>query len=122
MGAYGASKLANIAWSAELARRLEGTGVTSNSLHPGVIASGFGQSGPSWMRFGIKLVAPFMSTPEKGAATSLHLATSPAVEGVTGQYFKDKKPIKPNRQARDPETGRRLWSVSEALVEKSAPA
>jgi NAD(P)-dependent dehydrogenase (short-subunit alcohol dehydrogenase family) len=122
MGAYGASKLANIAWSAELARRLEGTGVTANSLHPGVIASSFGQSGPGWMRFGVKLVAPLLSSPEKGAATTLYLATSPAVEGVTGKYFKDKKPVKPSRQASDPETGRRLWALSEALVAKSAPA
>ncbi|MFT3773099.1 MAG: SDR family oxidoreductase [Minicystis sp.] len=118
MGAYGASKLANIAWSAELARRLEGTRVTANSLHPGVIASNFGQSGPSWMRFGIKLAAPFMTTPEKGAATTLYLATSPEVEGVTGQYFKNKKAAQPNRQARDPETGRRLWAASEALVKQ----
>jgi NAD(P)-dependent dehydrogenase (short-subunit alcohol dehydrogenase family) len=120
MAAYGASKLANIAWSAELARRLEGTGVTSNSLHPGVIASNFGQTGPGWMRFGLKLVTPFLTTPEKGAATTLYLATSPEAEGVTGKYFKNKKPATPTAQARDPETGRRLWTVSEALVAKSA--
>lgn len=120
MAAYGASKLANIAWSAELARRLEGTGVTSNSLHPGVIASNFGQSGPGWMRFGVKLFAPLFITPEKGAATTLYLATSPEVEGVTGKYFKNKKAVTPNSQARDPETGRQLWAHSEKLVEKSA--
>ena len=120
MGAYGASKLANIAWSAELARRHEGKGVTANSLHPGVIASNFGQSGPGWMRFGMKLVAPLLTHPAKGAATALYLATSPDVEGVTGKYWKNKKAVTPNRQARDPETGRRLWDVSKALVEKSA--
>lgn len=120
MGAYGASKLANIAWAAELARRLEGTKVTSNSLHPGVIASNFGQSGPSWMRWGVKLVAPLLTTPEKGAATTLHLAMSPAVEGETGKYWKDKKVANPNPQARDPEVGKRLWEVSERLCEKSA--
>ena len=120
MNAYGASKLANIAWSAELARRLEGTGVTASSLHPGVIASSFGQSGPGWMRFGVKLVAPFLMSPEKGAATTIHLATSPDVEGITGAYWKAKKRVRPNKQASDPEVGKRLWEVSERLVEASA--
>lgn len=120
LSAYGASKLANIAWSAELARRLEGKRVTSNSLHPGVIASNFGQSGPSWMRFGVKLVAPLMMSPEKGARTTLYLATSPEVEGVTGKYFKGKRPVTPSRDAHDPELGKRLWTLSEALVAKSA--
>ena len=122
MAAYGASKLANILWSAELARRLEGQGVTANSLHPGVIASNFGDSGPGWMRFGVKLIRPLLTTPEKGARTSLHLATSPDVEGVTGKYFDNRKPRAPNRAATDPETMRRLWEISEKLVAKSAPA
>jgi NAD(P)-dependent dehydrogenase (short-subunit alcohol dehydrogenase family) len=122
MGAYGASKLANIAWNAELARRLEGTGVTANSLHPGVIATNFGQSGGALMRFGVKLVRPFLMTVEKGAATTLYLATSPEVEGVTGKYWSKKKAISPNRQASDPETGKLLWTLSEALVAKSAAA
>jgi len=120
MAAYAASKLANVAWSAELARRLAGTGVTSNALHPGVIASSFGQSGPGWMRFGVKVVAPLLMSPEKGARTTLHLATSKDVEGVTGEYWKDKKRATPARAARDPETGRRLWAVSEELVARSA--
>lgn len=120
MAAYGASKLANIAWSAELARRLEGTGVTANSLHPGVIASNFGQSGPGWMRFGIKLISPFMMSPEKGAATTIYLATSPDVEGITGKYWKDRKQAKPNAEASDPEVGRKLWDISEQLVARSA--
>jgi NAD(P)-dependent dehydrogenase (short-subunit alcohol dehydrogenase family) len=119
---YGASKLANVVWSAELARRLEGTGVTANSLHPGVIKSNFGQSGPGWMRFGIKLIRPFMITSEQGAETSLYLATSPDVEKVTGKYFSKKKERTPSKRARDPETGPRLWAVSEALVAKSAAA
>jgi NAD(P)-dependent dehydrogenase (short-subunit alcohol dehydrogenase family) len=121
MGAYGASKLANILWSNELSRRLEGSRVVSNALHPGVIASNFGQSGPGWMRFGVKLVAPFLTTPEKGARTTLHLATSPDVEGVTGEYWKDRKRVSPSRAARDPEAARRLWAVSEDLVARSAP-
>jgi NAD(P)-dependent dehydrogenase (short-subunit alcohol dehydrogenase family) len=120
MAAYGASKLANIVWSAELARRLEGTSVTANSLHPGVIASNFGQTGPGWMRFGLKLVSWMLTTPEKGAATTLHLATSPAVAGVTGKYWSNKKPSKPSAEARDPEVGKRLHEVTAALVAKSA--
>ncbi len=88
MGAYGASKLANVLWSAELARRVEGRGVTSNTLHPGVIASNLGAAtGPGWMRFGLKLVRPLLISSDKGAETSLYLATSPDVEGVTGKYF-----------------------------------
>jgi NAD(P)-dependent dehydrogenase (short-subunit alcohol dehydrogenase family) len=120
MGAYSMSKLANVVWTAELASRLEGKGVTANSLHPGVIASNFGQSGPAWMRFGVKLIAPLLTSPEKGAATTIHLATSPEVEGVTGKYFKNKKPVSPHKAASDPETRRRLWEASEKLVEKSA--
>lgn len=122
MEVYGASKLANVLWSAELARRLEGTGVTANSLHPGVIASNFGQTGPGWMRFGLKLVRPFLITSEKGAETSLYLATSPEVEKVTGKYFDKKKERAPGERARDAEAGRRLWAASEALVAKSAAA
>jgi NAD(P)-dependent dehydrogenase (short-subunit alcohol dehydrogenase family) len=120
MSSYGASKLANILWSAELARRLEGSGVTANALHPGVIASNFGQSGPGWMRFGVKLFAPLLSSPENGARTTLHLATSPEVEGITGKYWKDSKPAKPSAAAQDMAAAKRLWEISEALVAKSA--
>jgi NAD(P)-dependent dehydrogenase (short-subunit alcohol dehydrogenase family) len=122
LSVYGASKLANIAWSAELARRLAGRGVTTSTLHPGVISSNFGDSGPGWMRFGVKLVRPFLITSEKGAETSIYLATSPEVAEVTGKYFDKKKPREPSAQARDPETGRRLFAVSEELTAKSAAA
>ncbi len=122
MQVYGASKLANVVWSEELARRLEGTGVTSNSLHPGVIASNFGATGPGWMRLGVKLIRPFLTTSEKGADTSLYLASSPDVEKVTGKYFEKRKPVTPGKGARDPEVGRRLWEASEAMVAKSATA
>ncbi len=119
---YGASKLANIAWSAELARRLEGKGVTASSLHPGVVSTRFGDSGPGWMRFGVKLVRPFLISSDRGAETSLYLATSPEVEGVTGKYFEKKRAVEPSKTARDPELGRRLWAVSEEMVAKSAAA
>jgi NAD(P)-dependent dehydrogenase (short-subunit alcohol dehydrogenase family) len=122
MQAYGASKLANVLFAAELARRLAGKGVTSNSLHPGVIASNFGQSGPAWVRFGVSLLKPLLTTPEKGAATSLHLATSAEVEGITGKYWKNKKVVRASRTAQDEALARRLWEVSEQLAQKSAAA
>src|SRR5262249_19036845 len=87
MAAYSQSKLCNILFTYELARRLEGTKVTANCLHPGVIASGFGKNQPGFFNFGVKLVAPFLWTKEKGAQTSLYLAESPEVEGITGKYF-----------------------------------
>jgi NAD(P)-dependent dehydrogenase (short-subunit alcohol dehydrogenase family) len=115
--AYGASKLANVLWSAELARRLAGSGVTANALHPGVIRSNFGSAaGPGWMRFGLKLVGPLLMTPEQGAETSVYLASSPEVEGVTGKYFDKKKAIAPDALAGDAEARRRLWAISEALT------
>jgi NAD(P)-dependent dehydrogenase (short-subunit alcohol dehydrogenase family) len=121
--AYGCSKLANVLWNAELARRLEGSGVTANCLHPGVVGSNIGATtGPAWMRIGIKLIRPFVLTPEKGALTSIYLATSPEVEKVTGKYFNKKKPVDTSREATDPETARKLWAASEALVAKSAAA
>lgn len=114
---YGQSKLANILFSNELARRLEGTGVTSNALHPGLVASRFGRSGNSPMT---TLVGWFQGaaaiTPEQGAQTSIFLATSPEVEGVTGLYFEKCKPVKPSAAALDVETARRLWQVSEEMV------
>jgi NAD(P)-dependent dehydrogenase (short-subunit alcohol dehydrogenase family) len=122
MKAYGASKLANVLWSAELARRIAGTGLTANCLHPGVIASNFSASGPGWMRVGMKLVTPFLLTPEQGAETSLYLATSPEVEKVSGKYFDRRKVVAPDARADDAALGRRFWEISESLVAKSAAA
>jgi NAD(P)-dependent dehydrogenase (short-subunit alcohol dehydrogenase family) len=119
---YGTSKLANVIWSHEIAKRLEGTGVTANCLHPGVIASNFGDSGPGWMRWGVKLIRPFLIGPEKGAETSIYLATSPEVEKVTGKYFDKKKPAAYDKRADDPAIRRRLWEISEQLVAASAKA
>lgn len=120
-GAYSRSKLANIAFTAELARRLEGTGVTANSLHPGVVGTNFGDSGAAWLRFLVKLGRPFLRSPDSGAATSIYLATSPAVEGVTGKYFANSKPAVPSKLARDAEQAKRLWEKSEQLVLRSLP-
>lgn len=114
--AYAQSKLANILFTQELARRLEGTGVTANSLHPGVIASGFGQNASGPIRWFFSLAKPFLLTNEQGARTTIHLATAPELEGVSGAYFADRREVQPSRAARDPEVAKRLWAVSEAAV------
>jgi NAD(P)-dependent dehydrogenase (short-subunit alcohol dehydrogenase family) len=119
-GAYGASKLANIAFTAELARRLEGTGVTANCLHPGVVATNFGSSGGFFLRIGVKLARPFFITSESGAATTIYLATSPEVEGVSGKYFDKKTAVTPSKLARDADFATALWAKTEAIVRKSA--
>jgi NAD(P)-dependent dehydrogenase (short-subunit alcohol dehydrogenase family) len=115
-GAYGQSKLANILFTRELARRLEGTGVTANCLHPGVIASGFGHTYGGVMSVVMKIASPFLITTEEGAKTSVYLASSPEVEGVTGEYFDKCKVRKPNRAARDEAAPARLWAISEKMT------
>jgi NAD(P)-dependent dehydrogenase (short-subunit alcohol dehydrogenase family) len=114
--AYCQSKLANVLHAAELARRLAGTGVTANALHPGVIASGFGRGERSLLSIAVRLGAPFLSSPKKGARTSIYLASSPEVEGVTGRYFARCAETTPSRRARDADTARRLWDVSAELT------
>jgi NAD(P)-dependent dehydrogenase (short-subunit alcohol dehydrogenase family) len=118
MKVYGESKLANILFTSELARRLEGTGVTANCLHPGTVATGYGRDGDSKgvLAFGLKLIKPFILTPEKGARTSVYLASSPEVDGVTGRYFAKCRQKTPSKAARDPQAARQLWEVSEELV------
>jgi retinol dehydrogenase 12 len=112
---YGASKLCNIWFAREAARRLAGSGVTSNSLHPGAVASNFGASG-SWLwRVAVKLARPFLLSTAKGARTSIYLASAPEVEGVTGEYFVRCKVRKPSRRARDDASAARLWQLSEQL-------
>ncbi|GAC1550211.1 MAG: SDR family oxidoreductase [Herpetosiphon sp.] len=117
--AYSQSKLANVLFTYELARRLEGTGVTANCLHPGVVRTKFGQAG-GWFGTALKVVGPFLRTPEKGAQTSIYLATSPAVEGVTGKYFSDSRPKQTNAESVDEQVAKRLWDVSNDLVQISA--
>jgi len=118
MKVYGRSKLANIYFTTELARRLEGTGVTSNCLHPGTVATGYGRDGDTSGLFslGLRIASPFFISPEKGALTSVYLASSPDVAKVTGKYFVKAKEREPSRQASDPEAARRLWEMSEDLV------
>jgi retinol dehydrogenase 12 len=118
MRVYGQSKLANILFTHELARRLEGTAVTANSLHPGTVRTGYGADGDArgFLSFGLKVAGPFFLSPAKGARTSVYLASSAEVDGVSGQYFVKCKPRTPRTWARDPEAARRLWRVSEELV------
>jgi retinol dehydrogenase 12 len=118
--AYSRSKLANVLFVRELARRLEGTGVTANALHPGFVASGFfSGDGPAWWAMR-RLAGLFAVTPERGAETSVYLASSPEVEGVTGRYFVKEKPVEPTSAARDVEAARRLWRVSEEMTGRVA--
>ncbi len=115
---YGRSKLANIYFTRELARRLQGTGVTANALHPGVVATGFARDGDakppfSWL---ITLARPFFRSPEKGAQTSIFLASASELDGVTGKYFADSKEEQPTSVAEDDEAARRLWTAIEQLI------
>lgn len=118
MDVYAKSKLANIYFTVELARRLEGTGVTANSLHPGVVATGFAADGDAkgLVAWFFKLGRPFLRTADEGAATSLYVAQAPELEGVTGEYFSDCAPGRPTKIAEDEAAAERLWIMSEALV------
>lgn len=119
-GAYGQSKLANILFTRELARRLEGTGVTANCLHPGVIASGFGSTDGGFMRLLMKLASPFLSSTEQGAKTQIWLCSSPEVEGVSGKYFAGCEEARTSREAREESGPARLWAVSEEIVARAS--
>jgi NAD(P)-dependent dehydrogenase (short-subunit alcohol dehydrogenase family) len=115
--AYNQSKLASVMFTYELARRLEGSGVTATVLHPGVVSTGFGAEDPSMIfKILVPLWRPFKKSPEQGAATSIYLASSPQVEGVTGTYFANRKPKTSNESSYDHEAAKRLWQVSSALV------
>lgn len=115
--AYGRSKLANILFAYELTRRMEGTQVTSNALTPGMVATDIWKKVNPWLTPLIYPVVERMAqTPLQGAQTSIFLATSPEVEGVTGLYYADKRPVKTSPESYDVETARRLWEVSSELV------
>jgi NAD(P)-dependent dehydrogenase (short-subunit alcohol dehydrogenase family) len=116
MYAYGHSKLANVLFTRELARRLAGTNVTANACHPGAVATRLGQNNGPLARLVIALVRPFFRSPERGAATSIYLASSTRVEGVSGRYFADCREKTPAPQARDDEAAKRLWILSMRLT------
>lgn len=113
MGTYAKSKLANMMFVHALAKRLQGTGVTVNGLHPGVVATQLAREMPGPFRLLAKL---FFTTPEKGARTSLYLATSPDVAGTSGKYFESSKQVAADPAAHDDATTERLWIVSASLV------
>ncbi len=113
--AYGRSKLALMMATFEWSRRLAGTGVSVNVVHPGLVATQLGAlPGPSGVVWA--LLRPFMLSPERGSDTPLFVALSPTLEDVTGQYFKRRKPARPNPQALSGETTRGLWAETERLV------
>ncbi|HEX5808997.1 MAG TPA: SDR family oxidoreductase [Anaerolineales bacterium] len=117
-GAYPNAKLATILYTVELARRLEGTGVTVNALHPGVTATGFGRNNGRVMAALVSILAPlFMRSPAKGAATSIYLASSASVDSITGKYFYDSQAIPAAVQAADIAVARKLWDVSAEMVQ-----
>jgi len=114
--AYNQSKLANVMFTYELARRLAGTGVTANALHPGVVRTGFGAEDPSVLTRAAMPFLRFLKTPSQGALTSIYLASSPIVEGISGRYFANRTPKTSNKLSYDLTAAGRLWDVSAELV------
>jgi NAD(P)-dependent dehydrogenase (short-subunit alcohol dehydrogenase family) len=116
--AYNQSKLAGVMFTYELARRLEGSRVTANALHPGVVNTSLGAEDPRRIqRLLVPILRPFMRTPAQGAATSIHLASAPELEGVTGGFFADREPTRSSRRSYDVSVAARLWRVSADLVQ-----
>jgi retinol dehydrogenase 14 len=120
--AYSQSKLANVMFTYELARRLDGTGVTATVLHPGVVRTGFGAEDRGPMNRLAVLARPFMKSPERGAATSIYLAANATVEGVTGRYFVGRSPRASSKPSYDTAAAGRLWRISADLVGLPADA
>jgi retinol dehydrogenase 14 len=115
--AYNQSKLANVLFTYELARRLQATSVTANALHPGVVRTSFGAEDPSGVqRLFTPFMRPFMKAPGRGAATSIHLASAPDLEQVTGRYFASSKPRRSSSRSYDQAAAARLWQVSADLA------
>jgi retinol dehydrogenase 14 len=106
-----------VLFSYELARRLKGTSVTANALHPGVVSTSFGAEDPATVqRIFIPFLRPFMKSPAQGAATSIHLASAPELGQVTGRYFANSHPKKSSGPSYDQATAARLWQLSADLV------
>jgi len=118
--AYAHSKLAIVLFTYELARRLEGTGVTANTLHPGVVATNFARNGGGAVGLVTRLFRFAFLSPEQGAETSVYLASSPEVEGVTGKYFVKCKAVPSSPASLDTDTAGRLWQASAALTNLQA--
>ncbi len=116
MLAYSNSKLANILFTRELSRRLNGTSVTANCLHPGTVNTHFGDTGAAWLRLGLVVAGPFLKSPETGARTLVYLASSPEVAGQSGGYYVSRRLRSPSRAARDEALARQLWDLSAELT------
>jgi NAD(P)-dependent dehydrogenase (short-subunit alcohol dehydrogenase family) len=115
MTAYGKSKLCNILFTRELARRWTGSGITANCLHPGYVDTRFGDQSGTLLAIGNRIGKLFAISPEKGARTIVYLASSPTVADASGGYFYQCKQQHPSRQAQDDAMAKRLWEVSEQL-------
>ncbi|HKQ76699.1 MAG TPA: SDR family oxidoreductase [Blastocatellia bacterium] len=118
--AYAQSKLANVLFTYELARRLGGSGVTANCMHPGVVGTNIFKDVKGVGGTIVRLITPFMRTPEKGADTMIWLASSPEVEGITGRYFIDRKDKPSNPESYNAAIAARLWEVSEQMIRNAS--
>lgn len=116
MAAYGRSKLANLLFTYELDRRLAEQPVTVNAFHPGLVGTEFARNNGLLARIAMRLVRPFLLAPEQGAETGIYLASSPAVEGVSGKYYVRKRPQQSSSESYDESVARRLWDVSMQLT------
>jgi len=116
MRAYGRPKLANLYFTYELARRLEGTGVTVNVMHPGFVATNMAANNGWLVRLFLPLIHRNSLTPEQGASTAVYLASSPDVEGVTGKYFVREQEVVSDPVSYDEAAAKRLWEVSEEMT------
>jgi NAD(P)-dependent dehydrogenase (short-subunit alcohol dehydrogenase family) len=114
--AYSQSKLANVLFTYELAKRLDGTGVTVNCLHPGLVRTGFGKDQSGLMSVLVRAGSPFMMSPDRAAKAAIYLATSPELEGVTGKFFSKGKERKSSEQSYDVASADRLWRISAELT------
>jgi NAD(P)-dependent dehydrogenase (short-subunit alcohol dehydrogenase family) len=113
---YARSKLMNILYTRELSRKLAGSGVTANSLHPGFVSTRFGDQTGGLISFGIGIAKRFALTPEQGAETLVYLASSPDVAKVTGEYFNKCRPVAPSKEAQDNAKAQRLWRETTKLA------
>jgi len=116
--AYGQSKLAMILFTHELAKKLDGKGVTVNSAHPGVVRTNFANNN-GLVTFGFRLMRPFFISPKTAAKRILYVATSPDLEGVTGKYFNKMREARSSQESYDDNSAKRLWQMSEQLTKLS---
>jgi NAD(P)-dependent dehydrogenase (short-subunit alcohol dehydrogenase family) len=121
---YADTKLANLYFSRELARRLRGSGVMVNAVHPGLVATGFAAEGDARgpLAWFYRYARPFMRTPEQGAQTILYAATAPELEGVSGEYFSNSRRARPSRMARNDVAARKLWALTAELIARCQQA